>query len=62
MKPSNSKRLPVQIVTYRVSVSSFANVNTFYVPVVSVDIECVSFVKVRPKLSGFLRISRHDFD
>jgi len=61
MKPSNSKLPHVQIVMYRVSVSSFANVNTFYVPVVSVDIECASFVKVRPKLSKIFKKS-NDFD
>jgi len=40
MKPFNSKIPRVQIVAYRVNVSSFANVNIFYVPVVSVDREC----------------------
>ena len=36
---------------YVVSVSSFANVNTFYVPVVSVDRGYVSSVRVKNKLS-----------
>jgi hypothetical protein len=40
---------------YQVNVSNFANVNTFYAPVVSVDMERASFVKVRPKLSRFLK-------
>ena len=62
MKHSNSKLPHVQIVMYQVNVSNFANVNTFYAPVVSVDIECASFVKVRPKLSNIFKNSIYDFD
>lgn len=64
MKPSNSKSLGAQIVTYTGIVSSFVNVNIFCALNVSVDRGYVSYVRVKndPKLSRFLRISRHDFD